>query len=235
MPSGAQSDVTRGAPAQERTQSSSRDGMATQQDRRAGFDRKEQAEARQEVTKAMQVVQKMKADPRLTETLQRAKGVFLVPRFGEGALVVGAQGGEGVLVARDGNDWSNPVFYDFGGLTLGAQAGGAGGSMALILMTDEAVNRFKSDREFSLNADAGVTFGMWSRRGQASAGKVKDVIVWSDTKGAFAGASVGISDIEWDDDANQAYYQKKDVTTQQILDGTVTNPHSNVLQMVLST
>ncbi len=56
----------------------------------------------------------------------------------------------------------------------------------MLLMTDRALNSFKGNNTFSLNADAGLTIINYSARGQASVGK-GDVIFWADTEGAFAG------------------------------------------------
>ena len=165
--------------------------------------------------------------------LQRAKAVLLLPDYGRGGLVIGAQGGQGVLVARQADGWSDPVFYNLGGVSVGAQAGVAAGRIALLLMTDRALERVRSDRRFSLTADAGLTVADLSRRRQASGGKLSDVVVWSDTKGAYAGASVGISGLMTDREANEAYYRRAGVTVAQILDGRVPNPNNNLLDLVL--
>jgi lipid-binding SYLF domain-containing protein len=89
-------------------------------------------------------------------------------------------------------------------------------------------------KNFSLNADAGLTIGTYSARGQASGGKIQDVVIWSGAKGIYGGVSVGINDVIYDADATQAYYGKREVDPAQILDGRVQNPQSNVLGMVLA-
>ena len=189
--------------------------------------------ARETVSEAVQMVQQLKADARSAALLQRAKAVLLLPDYGRGGLVVGAQGGQGVLVARQREGWSDPVFYNLGGVSVGAQAGVAAGRIALLLMTDRALERVRSDRRFSLTADAGLTVADLSRRRQASGGKLSDVVVWSDTKGAYAGASVGISGLMIDREANEAYYRRAGVQVAQILNGRVQNPNNNLLDMVL--
>lgn len=191
-------------------------------------------DAQQEINGAVQVVQRMKADPRMQDTLARAKGVFILPHYGRGGLGVGVQGGEGVLVTRNGEHFSNPVFYNLGGVSIGAQAGVAGGPVAFVLMTDKAVQSFKSGQKFSLNADAGLTVVAWSARAQGSTGAIKDVIVWSNTVGAYAGVSLGVTDIMLDKEANRAYYGREGLQPGQIIDGQVPNPRSNVLGLVLS-
>jgi lipid-binding SYLF domain-containing protein len=83
----------------------------------------------------------------------------------------------------------------------GAQAGGAGGSFAMLLMNERATDAFRNKNAFALNADAGLTIVDYSADTQASAGR-GDAIIWSDTVGLFAGASIGVSGIVRDEDEN---------------------------------
>lgn len=190
-------------------------------------------QAQRQIDDAAQVVQRMKGDTGMAALLKRAKGVFILPTYGRGALGVGAQGGAGVLVTRQGDGFSNPVFYNLGGVSLGAQAGGAGGQVAMLLMSDRAVQSFRSGQKFSLTADAGLTFADHSQRAQAATGKIEDVVLWSGTKGAFAGVSVGVTDVMLDDDANRAYYGRAGLTPAQILGGSVPSPRANKLDSML--
>ena len=191
-------------------------------------------DAKNDVLDAVQVVQRMKSDPEMAALLQQARGVFIMPNYGRGALGIGAQGGEGVFVTRQGANFSNPVFFNLAGISVGAQAGGAGGPLAMLLMTDRAVQKFTSGRTFSINADAGLTIVDYSERAQASAGKVQDIVVWSGTRGAYAGASIGLTGITVDDESNRAYYGRNDVTPSQILGGNIRNPQHNVIGHVLN-
>ncbi len=215
------------------------------------------SDAQQMVGNAAQVLQQMKSDPDLNNLLGQAKGLFIVPKYGHGAVVVGARGGEGVLVARTtgmqtssngsmgrqdstayggtanamASGWSSPAFYNLGGVSVGAEIGGEGGAIAMLLMSDKAVNSFKGANTFSLNTGAGLTIADYSAKGQASAGKA-DVVMWSDTEGAFAGAQLSATDINFDEDQNQAYYGHQ-VDAQQILSGQVTAPGTSQLQQEL--
>jgi SH3 domain-containing YSC84-like protein 1 len=190
-------------------------------------------DALRQIDDAVQVVQHMKRLPALSQVLRVAKGVFILPHYRRGALAVGVQAGEGVFVSRQGDGFSNPVFYNLESISIGAQAGAAGGEVALLLMTDRAVANFMSGKKFSLFADAGLTVAQWSRRAHTSGGKVQDVIVWPGTQGAYAGASLGIANVELDDDANRAYYGRRNVSPDAIVGGSVPNPHNNVLGLVL--
>ena len=178
-------------------------------------------DALENVKEAVTVVRKMEGQQDARQLLQRAKGVLIVPDYGRGAAVVGGSGGSGLLVVKHDGSWSDPVFYNLGSISVGAQAGVSAGQVAFLLMTDKAVNSFKGENNFSLNADAGLTIVNYSARGQASLGK-GDIVFWSDTEGGYAGVSVSGSDITVDNDANQAYYARSSVEPAAVLNGTIT-------------
>jgi SH3 domain-containing YSC84-like protein 1 len=175
-------------------------------------------DARQQVTKSAQVLLKMKNDPQAAQLLRQAKGVLILPDYGRGALVVGAGGGPGVLVARHDGTWTGPALYNVGTVSIGAQAGGSGGSAAILLMSDKALRQFEQDNDFALDADAGITVWNRSARGRARTGG--DIAMWSDTKGLYAGASVGATDINYDEHETAALYGRS-VAPSQVLSGHV--------------
>ena len=168
---------------------------------------------------ATKAVQDVKGDHRFEDLMKQAKGVFIVPTMVKGALIAGANGGQGVLLKRDSSGWSEPAFLTLGTLSLGAQAGGSAGSTIMLLMTDKAVNDFTQANNFSLGANAGLTVIGYSAKGQAPVGK-GDVIIWSNQSGAFAGASVSATDITSNSQEDANFYGKH-VTTPQILNGSV--------------
>jgi len=193
--------------------------------------RADKSDAQQLVAEATAEVKKMSADPQLKKLLAKAKGVYLVPEFGRGALVIGGRGGAGVVLARKDGKWTDPAFYDMGGISIGAQAGGSGGAIAFLLMSQGAVDAFKSGNKFSLNAGAGLSIVDYSANSQASWGK-GDIVMWSDTKGAYAGATISVSDVNWADGNNMAYYGRK-VDPSKILAGDVTSPDAANLKAAL--
>jgi lipid-binding SYLF domain-containing protein len=189
-------------------------------------------DAKELVRDSAATVKQMKADPQMKKLLAKAKGVFIVPSYAKGGMVVGARGGQGVMLAHRDGRWSSPAFYNLAGISVGAQAGFEAGAVAMVLMSQKAVDSFESGNTFSLNADADLTIINWSGRGQASLGKGGDVVVWSDSEGAFAGADFSATDISWADEENAAFYGRS-ASAQQILTSQVTNPLSNKLRKVL--
>lgn len=189
-------------------------------------------DSQEQVNEARDVVNQMKRDPRLTALLQQARGVYIVPDFGKAAVGVGGRGGEGVLLIRKNGEWSGPAFYNFGRVSAGLQAGAEAGSVAMLLMTEDAVRPFTSQQNnFSLDAAAGLTVVNYSAQGRATAGE-PDVITWSDTEGLFAGASIGVTGFTRDEDENRAYYNAQ-ATPKEIFSGSVKNPHADALKDAL--
>jgi SH3 domain-containing YSC84-like protein 1 len=175
--------------------------------------------AKQMVVDALAEVRTMEKNPKLKNLMAKAKGIYLVPDFGRGALLVGGRGGAGVVLAHVNGKWTNPVFFDFGSISFGAQAGASGGPVAFLLMSKQAVDKFKSSNKVSLNAGAGFTIVNFSNNAQASWGK-GDIVFWSNTKGAYAGATVSATDINYADGNNKSYYGKQ-IDPSKVLNGNV--------------
>jgi len=187
--------------------------------------------AQERVNAATDVVQQMKQSPELSRLLEQAHGVFVVPHYGKGAFIVGGQGGSGVVLVKHRGTWSDPAFYSIGGGSIGAQAGGEGGSVAMLLMTQRAVDKFEtSTNRWSLNANAGLTVASYS--GKASARTGADVIVWSNAKGLYGGLTASVTDITPDNTLDRAYYGRP-VNSRDILMGSVSNASSNPLREAL--
>jgi lipid-binding SYLF domain-containing protein len=191
--------------------------------------------AQDRVSDAVSLVQQMRQDPALASVLQQAKGVFIVPHYGKGGFIVGGQGGGGVVLVRHESSWSSPAFYSVAGGSIGAQAGGEGGAIAMILMSQKAVDRFEnSTRGWTLNGTAGLTVVNWSGKTQANTqynGR-DDVILWTNTSGLYGGLTVGVKHISPDTKMDRAYYQRP-VTSSDILAGNVSNPNADTLRNAL--
>lgn len=184
--------------------------------------REEAQDAAELIDEAATALNQMKSNAKLASLLKQAKGVFIVPDYGRAAVGVGVRGGEGVLLVRQaGGDWSPPVFYDLGGISIGAQLGGEGGDIAMILMSDQAIQTFKGDDTFTINADAKLTLVDYSALSEAAMGQGKDIVFWSGTEGVFAGVALGVTDIDWDDEENPAYHGRA-VSAKDLIEGKVT-------------
>jgi lipid-binding SYLF domain-containing protein len=189
-------------------------------------------EAQGFVDKSVQVIDKMQSNPRTAALLRRARGVLIVPNYLKAALIVGGQGGVGVLMGRHAGRWSGPAFFTISGLSVGFQAGGDAGAVAYVLMTDRAVRDLENRKStFRLGADAGLTVAKFS--GLATTGPTPDVIVWTATEGLFGGVAFDGTDVATNYRLDQVYYQQP-VSVSAILDNSVHNPRAKPLQLALS-
>jgi SH3 domain-containing YSC84-like protein 1 len=211
-------------------QSTNATGSSTTQNRPSGD---KAQEAQDHLQKSVKVIQQMDADPGMKKLLKQAKGVYIVPDYGRAALGVGARGGAGVLFVKQGGKWGNPAFYNMGGVSAGAQAGVEAGAIALLLNNQKALNSFKKNNNFSLNAEAGLTVVNWSAKAQGSAGK-GDVVAWSDTEGAFGDLAVSVTDINFDEKETGAFYGRKIASAADVIGGKVKAPRSPALKDALA-
>ena len=188
--------------------------------------------AQKVVAGATQDIHNLSANQNFTKLLKRAKGVFIVPSFFKGAIVVGGSGGTGVLLAHDNGHWSDPAFLTLGSVSIGAQAGAKGGTLVMFLMTDKAVADFTQNNNFSLNANSSLAIIKWSPAAQGSAGK-GDVIVWSGENGVFAGLDISGADIHADTGYDKAYYNNKLTDTKQIIQSQISPANASKLMTEL--
>ncbi len=190
--------------------------------------------AAKHVQDAIAVVRRIEGDATMQRVLQDAHGVFIVPTYGRAALGVGGQGGAGVLLVKQaGGTWSDPAFYNIGGISIGAQAGAEGGPIAFVLKNEKAVQRFTDKNNFSLSADAGLTVINWAKIAQGSTGE-GDVVAWSGTKGLFGNvATLGVNDIRFNQKLTQSYYGKT-ASAADVIGGKVSNPAADNLKQALA-
>lgn len=192
------------------------------------------AAAERHVLQATNIVHTLDADTRMRSLLDTAKGIFIVPANKRAAVGIGAEGGAGLLLVKhEDGSWSQPVFYNTGGLSLGLQAGAEGGALVFLLNNQKAVDAFLKKTSVSLGAKAGLTVINWNRMVQGTAGR-GDVIAWSDNKGLFGdAASVELSGVRINQGVNKAYYRST-LSASDIIGGKASNPQAESLVQALS-
>lgn len=162
------------------------------------------------LTQAVITVDKMKTDPMFgpsRQFLRNAKAVLIVPRLLKGGFIFGAEGGDGVMVARLGRRWSGPAFYTLGSASFGLQIGLEQARFVMFIMTDRALRAVEASK-FTFGGAAGLTVISLGAgvQGATSTNLTGDIIVWSASKGAYGGLTLQGSVLAPKSDWNAEFY-----------------------------
>lgn len=198
-----------------------------------------QSDQQKLVDKATLTVEDMRHDSEFTysaDLLRRAKAVMVVPELTKGGLIVGGQGGGGVLLAKTSRGgWSDPAFYTIGGATLGLQVGVQQAQVVFFVMTEQAMQAWLRS-EFKLGTQNGVAvFVVGEEKGpnpKTSTGA--DAIAWVKATGAYAGITVEGTSISSDTDSDRKYYNKTLNAEEIVLRGEAANPGAEPLRNALA-
>jgi lipid-binding SYLF domain-containing protein len=182
------------------------------------------------VDKAQLTLEAFASDGQLKDTFKQlskeARALFIIPQFLRGAFIFGGAGGSGVLIARDENSgkWGDPVFYNIGSASFGAQIGADVSEMVLVVRTRKGLEEFFTN-DFKLGANAGMATGPVGA-GMSAQGLAADIISYARQKGAFAGMAVDGAFVSVSNDSNQAYYGKPVRPTDILVKKEIGNPKS---------
>jgi lipid-binding SYLF domain-containing protein len=182
------------------------------------------------VDKAQLTLEAFAADGQLKDSFKQlskeARALFIIPQFMRGAFIFGGAGGSGVLIVRDeqSGKWGDPVFYNIGSASFGAQIGADVSEMVLIVRTKKGLEEFYTN-DFKLGANAGMAIGPVGA-GMAAKGIAADIVSYARKKGAFAGMALDGAFVSVSNDSNQAYYGKPVRPTDIIVKKDIGNPKS---------
>ncbi|HTQ15333.1 MAG TPA: lipid-binding SYLF domain-containing protein [Rhizomicrobium sp.] len=166
--------------------------------------------------------------------LREARAVLIVPSLVKGGFIFGAEGGDGVLLARTRHGWSDPAFYSLGSASFGLQAGLEQSQLVMIIMTDRALRAIERSK-FKFGADAGLTVvTLGAGAGAATSGNFSgDIVLWSKSKGVYGGISLNGSVVAPEDDTDADFYGHP-VSVPEILSGGPKNPAAGRLRANLA-
>jgi lipid-binding SYLF domain-containing protein len=144
------------------------------------------------------------------ELLDKAEAIAIFPGVTKGAFIVGARGGQGVVVRRTSSGWTAPAFFNIGGGSFGAQIGVSKTDYILLIMNEGGLQGLLQDK-FEIGGEASAAAGPVGRTAAASTNPTLDagILTYSRSKGAFIGASLGGAVINPDNDLNEAIYGGK--------------------------
>ncbi len=156
--------------------------------------------------------------------LNKAVCVLVYPSVKKVGVGLGVSYGRGVLVCRSGpnmkGNWSAPAMYTLDTGSLGPQLGSTATDYVLLVMTERGANKVLSGK-LKLGADAQATAGPSSASASGWNDPNIDILTYSQSKGLFAGASLGSASMGSDDSANKDLYGKDVNAAQIVQDGVV--------------
>jgi len=168
--------------------------------------------------------------------LRTARGILVVPQLIKAGLVIGGEGGFGVLLSKDAQGrWSSPAFVTMAGASFGIQIGVEAKEALFLVMTDRGMSSLLAPQA-KLGADASVSVGpVGAGVEAATTGSVAtDIIAFSKSQGLFGGAALEGSLIQPKADFNLAYYGRTVSPRQIVMENAVSNPGADELRRALA-
>ena len=167
--------------------------------------------------------------------LPKAQGVVILPGLLKGGFIVAAEGGNGVLLAKDASGrWGQPAFYFLAAGSVGLQVGAQATDVVLLVFNSGAVASI-IEHQGKLGADLGLVIGTIGAGVEASTTTNigADVMAFSQGIGVFAGGSLEAAALIKRNDLNEAFYGQMVTPGDIVLQGRVQNPAADGLRAVL--
>lgn len=153
------------------------------------------------------------------DLLEKSHCIVLVPGLKKGAFVIGGKYGRGFAVCRaaGGQGWGPPAAIRIEGGSFGIQIGFSSSDVVLLVMNERGMQKLTTSK-FTIGADATAAIGPVGRNATAQTDALMhaEILSWSRSRGAFAGASLDGATLRNDLDENQAMYGQR-WTSKQIL------------------
>lgn len=173
---------------------------------------------------------------RFRAALPNAQGIIILPGVIKGGFVLAAEGGSGVMLARDASGrWGSPAFYALAAGSIGLQAGAQVGDVILLVFSQDAVASIIK-HQGKLGADLDLVVGTVGAGVEASTTTNigVDILAFSQGVGAFAGGSLEAAALIKRNDLNQAFYGQVVTPADIVVHGRVQNPAADNLRQVLN-
>jgi lipid-binding SYLF domain-containing protein len=156
------------------------------------------------------ILQEFMADPATAipaSVLQKARALIIVNQF-KGGFYIGVKDGYGVvLVKKADGRWSLPVLVAAGEVSFGLQFG-ANAIETVMVVTDDNTPRIMFNQRFNVGVDAKAVAGPHAAEAERFNKDLLDapVLVYTKTRGLFAGATVKTGWLQRNDTANFNLY-----------------------------
>lgn len=139
-----------------------------------------------------------------------ARAVLLAPELNSGGFLITGTFGPAIVIARHGNVWTDPVFVNLRGASVGLQAGVQTVALTTVVLSASAMKRLISGG-LTAGGSGGFSLGDIGVRGGTGGGVDGGVetITVATSKGLFVGGGFDGTQLTLDADANKAAYGAK--------------------------
>ena len=171
--------------------------------------------------------------------LSRAYAIAVIPHVVKIGFGLGARRGKGVLVIRrDDNSWSNPVFVTLTAGSFGWQIGAQSTDIILVFKTRKGVEGIANGK-LTLGADASIAAGPVGRHGSVATDLQfkAEIYSYSRSRGLFAGVALEGAGVTMDRQSNAAFYGSSSITPEKIFasSGNIAPDVANTFVQILTT
>jgi lipid-binding SYLF domain-containing protein len=142
------------------------------------------------------------------EVLKNAKAIAIFPNTRKGAFFVGASAGEGVMSVKDPNGkWSEPIFMELHGASVGMQFGFESTDIVMIFKTERSLDGL-SEGKTTIGLDAGVVAFAKGVGGAVKTDQkiAADIQSFGKRSGVFVGISLSGASLRVNDNDDFDYY-----------------------------
>src|SRR5580698_4129404 len=136
--------------------------------------------------------------------LASADCIVVIPGFKKGAIVVGVGHGRGFISCRNSGNWSAPGAITLDSGSVGVQLGGEEMNIVILSSDKDLRSKLLSDR-FAIGSDASAA---WGNGASAHGDPNSKILLYGQTKGAFAGFDLDGATLKPDDSGNKTLYGK---------------------------
>jgi lipid-binding SYLF domain-containing protein len=189
------------------------------------------------VDRAKATIESLKSDPNFAQfrdLLDHAKAVVVMPQLYRGGFIVGAEGGAGVLLARDARTWSYPAFFDLGSASIGLQIGAEVSEVVLLVMTEKGFERLLEDR-VTLGGDVSIAVGPVGAglEARTTTSADADVYAFARAQGLFGGFALKGGALSPNEATTREYYGRSITAREIVVDRKSSNPGAEGLREAL--
>src|SRR3984885_8214883 len=156
----------------------------------------------------------------------KAKCVLVYPSVKKVGIGIGMSYGRGVVCRTGANmdgKWGAPIMYTLDTGSLGAQLGSTSTDYVLLIISQRGADKILSGK-LKLGAGASAVAGPSGANAAALNDPNVDILSYSQSKGLFAGATLGSASMASDDSVNKDLYGKDIDAAQMVRDGNTPIP-----------